>query len=180
MRARFELRSPTVAIHPGARWPTRQWSAERYAEVARRAAAQARVLVLGGPGEEELARRIASASGATPVTGLDLRELAALLASCDAFVGPDSGPVHVSVAVGTPTVGIFGRNEPERFFPYPVSHGHRAVYSSVWCSPCNLDVCSHTSCLRAISPDFVWNALSEILERRAPWPKAERAAVAAV
>ena len=163
-----------VAIHPGARWPTRQWDPSRYAEVARRASAHARVLVLGGPGEEELARRIASESGATAVTGLDLRELAALLASCDAFVGPDSGPVHIAVAVGTPTVGIFGRNEPERFFPYPASRGHRAVYSAVWCSPCNLDVCSHTSCLRAIGSDLVWNALSEILERRTPWPGKER------
>jgi lipopolysaccharide heptosyltransferase II len=162
--------SRVVAIHPGARWPTRQWDPSRYAEVARRALAQARVLVLGGPGEEDLAQRIAAASGATAVTGLDLRAVAALLASCDAFVGPDSGPVHIAVAVGTPTVGIFGRNEPERFFPYPASHGHRAVYSGVWCSPCHLDVCSHTSCLRAIGPDFVWNALSEILERRAPWP----------
>jgi ADP-heptose:LPS heptosyltransferase len=172
VRARVGLSSGerVVAIHPGARWPTRQWDPMRYAEVARRAAAKARVLVVGGPGEEELARGIAEASGATAVTGLDLRELAALLAACDAFVGPDSGPVHIAVAVGTPTVGIFGRNEPERFFPYPVSRGHRAVYSSVWCSPCNLDVCSHTSCLRAIGPDFVWNALSEILERRAPWP----------
>jgi lipopolysaccharide heptosyltransferase II len=174
MRARFGLDSDSrlVAIHPGARWPTRQWEPSRYAEVARRAAAEARVLVVGGPGEEDLARGIAEASGAgvTAVTGLDLRELAALLACCDAFVGPDSGPVHIAVAVGTPTVGIFGRNEPERFFPYPASHGHRAVYSAVWCSPCHLDVCSHTSCLRAISPDFVWNALSEILERRAPWP----------
>jgi ADP-heptose:LPS heptosyltransferase len=172
VRARVGLviEERVVAIHPGARWPTRQWDPMRYAEVARRAAAHARVLVVGGPGEEELARAIAEASGATAVTGLDLRELAALLAACDAFVGPDSGPVHIAVAVGTPTVGIFGRNEPERFFPYPVSLGHRAVYSSVWCSPCNLDVCSHTSCLRAIGPDFVWNALSEILERRAPWP----------
>lgn len=176
-RLRLDMRQGTrlVAIHPGARWPTRQWDPARYAALARRAAGLAHVLVIGGPGEEALATGIANDSGATPVTGLDLRELAALLATCDAFVGPDSGPLHVSVAVGTPTVGIFGRNEPERFFPYPAGHGHRTVYAGVWCSPCNLDVCSHTSCLRAIGPDMVWNALAEILERRTPWPGAARA-----
>jgi len=181
-RARLDMRQrmPVVAIHPGARWPTRQWDPARYAAVARRAAEHARVLVLGGPGEEALARGIAESSGATAVTDLDLRELAALLAACDAFVGPDSGPLHVSVAVGTPTVGIFGRNEPERFFPYPASRGHRAVYAGVWCSPCNLDVCSHTSCLRALGPDMVWNALAEILERRTPWPGKARADEVAV
>src|SRR5262249_55032912 len=72
-RARLAMRQRTrvVAIHPGARWPTRQWDPARYAAVARRAAGLAHVLVIGGPGEEELAKGIAEASGATPVTGLD-------------------------------------------------------------------------------------------------------------
>jgi len=185
MRAHLKLPGDQrlVAIHPGARWPTRQWDPSRYAAVARRAAEHARVLVLAGPGEEALAKRIvaeAQSPRCTAVTDLDLRQLAALLAACDAFVGPDSGPLHVSVAVGTPTVGIFGRNEPERFFPYPASRGHRAVYAGVWCSPCDLDVCSHTSCLRALGPNLVWNALAEILERQTPWPARARADAVAV
>ncbi len=83
------------------------------------------------------------------------------------------------VAAGTPTVGLFGRALPERFFPYPAGLGHRAVYNGVWCSPCPLDVCSHTSCMRSISVDRVWHALSEILTRSAPWPAAAPALVTA-
>jgi ADP-heptose:LPS heptosyltransferase len=171
-----------VALHPGARWPTRQWPAERYAAVARRVAERGTgdwALVCYGPGEEPLARRIVELAGhprCAPVGGLGLRELAALLAACAAFVGPDSGPLHVAVAAGTPAVGIFGRNEPERFFPYPAARGHRAAYAGVWCSPCHLDVCSHTSCLAAVTAAWVASALEEILDRRAPWPAAAAAA----
>lgn len=179
--ARFGVASaadtgPLVAVHPGARWPTRRWPPERYAALLRRLVrgrAQVRALVLAGPGEEAEAGRIVEAVAdprCRAVTGLGLRELAAVLAGCAAFVGPDSGPLHVAVAAGTPTVGIFGRNEPERFFPYPASHGHRAAYAGVWCSPCHLDVCPHTSCLAAVTPEWVGDALAEILERRDPWP----------
>jgi lipopolysaccharide heptosyltransferase II len=171
-----------VAIHPGARWPTRQWPPERYAALARQLLerrAECRALILAGPGEEPLAEQIVRAVDhprCAAVGGLTLRELAALLAACAAFVGPDSGPVHVAVAAGTPSVGIFGRNEPERFFPYPARRGHRAVYAGVWCSPCHLDVCPHTSCLAAVTAERVWSALAEILERDTPWPAAAAAA----
>ena len=76
----------------------------------------------------------------------------------------------MSVAAGTPTVGIFGRNAPDTFFPYPESHGHRAVYAKVWCSPCHLDVCDHLSCLRAISPEWVWEVLRATLDRETGEP----------
>ena len=167
-----------VALHPGARWPTRQWPPERYATVARRVVGRdggVWALVCHGPGEEALARRIVELAGhphCVAVGGLGLRELAALLAACAAFVGPDSGPLHVAVAAGTPAVGIFGRNEPERFFPYPAARGHRAAYAGVWCSPCHLDVCPHTSCLAAVTAEWVGSALEEILDRRSPWPAA--------
>jgi len=174
-----------IGIHPGARWPTRQWDPARYAALAHRAAESDErnwALVFGGPGEVEMAERVASEADhprVAAVTGLDLRELAALMSLCSACVGADSGPIHVSVATGTPTVGLFGRALPERFFPYPPDRGHRAVYEGVWCSPCPLDVCSHTSCMRSISVDRVWHALSEILTRTSPWPGSPPALVPA-
>lgn len=160
-----------VGMHPGARFMTRRWQPEDFASLGRTLLAQrprARLLVFGGPGEEELARSIAGEVGdprAQALVDVALRRFAALLSLCRAFVGGDSGPVHVAVAAGTPTIGIFGRNAPDTFFPYPESHGHRAIYARVWCSPCHLDVCDHLSCLRAISPEWVWEVLRVTLER---------------
>lgn len=160
-----------VGIHPGARHMTRRWQPDDFAALGRtllRERPRARLLVFAGPGEEELARSIATQVAdprAFAITEVALRRFAALVSLCRAFVGGDSGPIHVSVAAGTPTVGIFGRNAPDTFFPYPESHGHRAVYAKVWCSPCHLDVCDHLSCLRAISPEWVWEVLRATLDR---------------
>jgi len=158
-----------IGFHPGARWPTRRWGAEDFAALGKRFLAERPrdwLLVFGGPGEEELARTIAEGVGsprALPMTDVALRRFAALAKLCRAFVAGDTGPTHVAVAVGTPTVGIFGRSEPERTFPYPESAGHRSIYSGVWCSPCVLDVCDHMSCMRAISPDWAWDVLQKTL-----------------
>jgi ADP-heptose:LPS heptosyltransferase len=137
--------------------------------------------VFGGPGEEALAREIASevaSPRALAITDVALRRFAALLATCAAFVGGDSGPVHVSVAAGTPTVGIFGRNDPVNFFPYPASEGHTPVYARVWCSPCHRDVCDHMSCMRAISPEWVLSHVEQALAFAESRPAREGAAAA--
>jgi ADP-heptose:LPS heptosyltransferase len=175
-----------VLLHPGAAWPTRRWEPDDFAAVAYRLVTETldcSALILAGPGEEELAESVVervSHPRCRLIAGVPLGDLPAVCAGASAFIGGDSGPIHVSVASGTPTVGIFGRNEPEMFFPYPPSLGHRAVYTGVWCSPCHRDVCSHLSCLRSISPETVWNALREILERRTPWPGARPALLEAL
>jgi ADP-heptose:LPS heptosyltransferase len=158
-----------IGFHPGARWPTRRWGAEDFSALGRIFLTEHPddwLLVFGGPGEDDLARGIARGvknPRALAITGVGLRRFAALAKECRAFVAGDTGPTHVAVSVGTPTVGIFGRSEPERTFPYPVSAGHRSIYSGVWCSPCVLDVCDHMSCMRAISPDWVWDVLRKTL-----------------
>jgi len=163
-----------VGFHPGARFMTRRWAPEDYAALGRMlltARPRDWLIVFGGPGEDELARSIVAqvaSPRALAIAGVAVRRFAALAQLCRAFVAGDSGPVHVAASVGTPTIGIFGRNEPERFFPYLESEGHRALYARVWCSPCHRDVCDHLSCLRAISPDWAWDALKHTLEQPRP------------
>jgi lipopolysaccharide heptosyltransferase II len=158
-----------IGMHPGARWPTRRWAPEDIAALGRTLLAERprdRLLVFAGPGEEELAEGIVADVGdprALLVAGLSLRAFAATVSLCRAFVAGDSGPVHVAASVGAPTIGIFGRNEPERFFPYREEDGNRSVYARVWCSPCHRDECDHLSCLRAISPEWVYDVVRRTL-----------------
>ena len=51
-----------------------------------------------------------------------LTELAALCRRARLFVGSDTGPLHVSVAVGTPCVGLYGPMPAERNGPYGPQH----------------------------------------------------------
>ncbi|WP_370582172.1 glycosyltransferase family 9 protein [Plantibacter sp. VKM Ac-2880] len=107
--------SGVVVIHPGATDPRRRWPTERFAELARRAAARGNTVVcVGDAGDAPLADRIAqqaAADGRTEVVSLagklSLSDLVGVLSRADVFVGNDSGPRHLAQAVGTSTVGIY-------------------------------------------------------------------------
>ncbi len=48
----------------------------------------------------------------------DLRRLAWLLGGSAIALSPDTGPLHMAVALGTPTVGLYGATDPKRVGPY--------------------------------------------------------------
>lgn len=107
---------PFVLLNPGARQADRRWPPEAYAAVARGLAGQGlRVVVVWGPGEEHLAGEIATGSGATLAPPTDLRLLAALMRRARLVVSNNSGPMHLAVAVGAPTVGVFFRGDSARW-----------------------------------------------------------------
>jgi heptosyltransferase I len=110
-------------LNPGAGWGAKQWPAQRYAEVARQLADKGlKSLINYGPGEEDLARAVESASGgaAEPFTG-SLTQLIALTRRARLFVGGDTGPMHLAAALGVPVIGIFGPTDPARNGPFGTS-----------------------------------------------------------
>jgi heptosyltransferase I len=116
---------PTLAISPCSSVHERDWLPERYAAVADYAHARhgLRVILCGGPSAEEraLGDAIARAARAPLVNqiGRDtLPELVALLARCAALVAPDSGPLHLATAVGTPAIGLHATSNPARTGAY--------------------------------------------------------------
>lgn len=122
-----------VLLNPGAGWRAKQWPAERYGEVARRLAENGlKSLINFGPGEEQLADAVETASGGTAETFTgSLTQLIALTRRVRLFIGGDTGPMHLAAALGVPVVGIFGPTDPARNGPFgtrsivlrsPVSH----------------------------------------------------------
>jgi heptosyltransferase-2 len=116
---------PVVALSPGAVGAGKAWPPEHYAALAKALAQDgASVWVLGGPSETAIARQIADAAGPSvrDLTGTDLRNAILALAAADLSVTNDSGLMHVSAALGTPTVAIFGPTSPWHWKPLnPVS-----------------------------------------------------------
>lgn len=97
-----------VVVHPGASVPARSWSGERWAEAVRALADNGyRVVVTGGPAEQALTRTAAGVSGLDLGGRTSFAELAAVLSSAEAVVVPNTGPAHLSAAVGTPVVSLF-------------------------------------------------------------------------
>ncbi len=142
---------PVVGIHPGATWPAKIWPWENFADLADliRAKLHAQVVVIQGPNDRELISNITrrSAGQVLVLPLMQLRQLAAILSCCTAFVTNDNGVMHIAVAVGTKTIGIFGPGEEDIWFPYGPPYyneaaGHVALRKNVPCHPCHLDVCN--------------------------------------
>jgi lipopolysaccharide heptosyltransferase II len=123
-----------IAVHPGSGdfIPSRRWPAEHFAQVADALAERysARIVLVGGPGEEALADAVAGQMEKKPLNlagKTTVKQLAALLARCALFVGGDSGVMHVAVAVGTPVVALFGPTNEDAWGPYtPEGSGLRS------------------------------------------------------
>ncbi|MGQ9490970.1 MAG: glycosyltransferase family 9 protein [Anaerolineae bacterium] len=162
-----------VAIHPGAGAAVKQWPTTAWAAVADALAACSGVqLVLTGGASEApltqaiarlLARPVVDAAGQTT-----LGQLAALYERCAVVLGSDSGPLHLAVAVGTPTVHLYGPVSVARFGPWGDPERHVVVTSSWACAPCHrLDWPAETlaqhACVAAIQPRDVLAAVDRLL-----------------
>jgi lipopolysaccharide heptosyltransferase II len=166
---------PVVGLHPGATWPAKRWLPERFAEVAGevRERLGAEVILTAGPNDQEVVRAVQQGLK-TPLpvfADLPLRGLAALLGQCAAYVANDSGPMHIAVAVDTPTIGIFGPGEENIWFPYASEDGNVALRHDVPCHPCHLDFCDRKEaafmqCMKGLRREVVVAAIEGALRHR--------------
>ena len=111
-----------VLINPGAGWITKRWPAINYGRLLLelRQKAGLPVIVTYGPGEEELVDQMKSSAGSQPLIAFptDFFQLAALCRRSQLMVAGDTGPLHLAVALGTPTVAILGPTAPWRNGPF--------------------------------------------------------------
>lgn len=165
----FHAGSALFKNHVNKRWPK-----EKFAGLASRLSDEldARVLVFGGPEEDELKHCIvdmADRKGQVfSVDALKLPESAALMQQCCCMVTNDSALMHISAAVQAPVVAIFGYTNPKMLYPWGASH--RIVRHGMPCSPCfyyspkpanchaNLDYV----CIKGIEVEEVFNACREL------------------
>ena len=170
-----------VAIQVGAGARVKLWPFDRLVTVGRSLRDQcgATLVVVGGESEREAVSTVVQGIGERAI-GLagqtTVGELAAVLERCQLAVGPDSGPLHLAVAVGTPTLHLFGPADATRFGPYGDPDRHRVIRADWPCVPCDrldfggTDLERH-DCMAHIAPDDVVDVARELLARFA---KADR------
>lgn len=119
-----EIDAPTCAVVVGTSKPEKNWRADGYARVLEEIERVhgLRPVLVGGPSvvERAMADEILSSTSATVVDtlGNDLRKLVWIVEGSAMTLSPDTGPLHISRAVGTPVVGLFGYTNPKRSGPY--------------------------------------------------------------
>jgi ADP-heptose:LPS heptosyltransferase len=116
-----------IAVLPANRGSSANWPPERWGELVRKLVeAKQEVLILGGPGEEDILKKVKGDTN-VPMAGpeLTLRRLAAILANCRQVAGSSTGTLHLAAAAGAKTVGLFcpaPASRPERW--RPLGEGH--------------------------------------------------------
>ena len=169
--ARFRI----VLINPNASelLPLRRWMPERFAELIRRVLAaydDVIVLITGAPSERPDAEKMAAdcrSDRCVSFAGQSaLSDLPLLYALAVAMVTNDSGPAHFAAAAGLPTIILFGPETPNLYQPLGNS---KAIYAGIACSPCvsahnhRKSACNDNVCMRAISVEQVFQALTAVL-----------------
>jgi lipopolysaccharide heptosyltransferase II len=135
---------PVIGISPSGGWPSKKCDPKKFAEIADRAAEKykAEFLIVWGPGDKteanEIHRLMKNKSALAPETGIG--QMASLMKRCALMIANDSGPMHISSAIGTPTLSIHGPTSPRMQGPYGKKH------EWVWndkldCIECNLLEC---------------------------------------
>jgi heptosyltransferase-2 len=161
-----------IAFAPGAVGPSKRWPVAYFAELARTLTnAGNSVWVLGSPQESPLAAEIVRDAGphARDLTSTDLRNAILALKIADAAVSNDSGLVHVSAAIGTPTVGVFGPTSPWHWAPLNPLAATIETKTEVPCRPCHKPQCRmvHHRCMRDIPSSQVLDAVQGALAQQA-------------
>jgi len=160
-----------AAMTPGSAAPHNIWPLKRFAQVADHLAERwgHRTVLLYGPGQEGFVRAVRNAARYPELciiaTTPTMREAAAVLERSTLYVGSDTGTRHVAIAMGIPTVGVFGRQFPERWTP-PDSPEHVQVAFDPGCkAKCTYRTCAHYACIRTIPVDSTIEALDFLLAR---------------
>ncbi len=121
-----------VGIQPGASQARKRWSAAGFAGVADQLVASnphLRLALIGGPDEKDATEEMLSFCGpeakARAISfagGCDLRESLALVSQLGLFLGNDTAIMHSAVALGVPTVALFGPTNPRKWGNYGPCH----------------------------------------------------------
>lgn len=152
-----------IALNTGGSWPTKRWPPEKFADLADQLIHNqvGTVIFTGGPSDTERVNNIKDlmSEEAVNLAGeTTLAELAALAEQLTLMISGDSGPVHVTAAVNTPTLTLFGPSDEKKYRPY--GKQQQIITHEIPCRPCGEHHCplEHHNCLEEIT-------VSEVVDR---------------
>lgn len=157
-----------VGINPGAAYGSAKcWLPERFKQVTLKLLENplVRVVYFGDPVGAPLVNEICAGLSDKVINlagKTSIRELMALIQACSLFLTNDSGPMHISAAVGTPLVALFGSTSDVKTGPYNLG---KVIHKHVECSPCYKRVCPiDFRCMKRIEVDEVYRELQKLIK----------------
>ena len=157
-----------VLVHAGSGSSIRDWPEEFFRTVLHSLRHSGfAVLLVGSVADRERSLRLARScgEGVYDLTGsTTLRTLAALCESAEFFVGIESGPLHIAVAMNKPTIGILGGGHGDRFYPGDSDERKLTAQHVLPCYWCNWS-CRFPEpyCMTRITPESVIEKISQLV-----------------
>jgi heptosyltransferase-2 len=155
-----------VSVHPGSSEPNKIWPIARYKELCHDLIKRGRKVILVGSLADQRLGEIISRDNPSVLNLIgktSISQTAAIIEKCSVFIGNDSGPFHISIAVRTPTIGLIGGGYP-RFHLYS-REDIQIIKKAVGCAPCRNVNCKDKNCLTQIEENEVLNAAEAMLNK---------------
>jgi len=110
-----------IGFNPGTGRKIRRWQPEKFILLGKELIKKynAKIVIIWGKSERIIAQRIVDSVGKNCIMALptNILELTALIKNFKVFVSGNTGPIHIAMAVGTPTVGLYGKNDYQNWTP---------------------------------------------------------------
>jgi len=160
-----------VVLNPGGNWMPKRWPAEYWSDLADKIISQtkAKVIITGSVSDSTLLERIKTKMKEAAVNAcgvLNIKQLGALAKRTDIFITADTGPLHISNAVGCKKIiAIFGPTSKDITGPHPGSNVV-LLQKDVGCNiPCYKVNCADNRCMRAVTPDEIFSEVKKIIKQ---------------
>lgn len=158
-----------IGISPSGGWNSKKCNPKKFAEFALAIHRKYNVelLIVWGPGDYNDAEVIKASLPvqsylAPPTT---IKQMAALMGNCDAVIANDSGPMHISAAMGVPTLALFGPTDPRLQGPYGPKN-ETVRLDSLECINCNLTECpKNQECFNDMPAELVLNTFTDMIKK---------------
>ncbi|MBY0425037.1 MAG: glycosyltransferase family 9 protein [Cytophagales bacterium] len=152
-------RSKNIAIVTGAKRSTNRWPIVYFQQLVNQLSSEGyNLLLIGGNDDLEIVKPLLEIPRVYSLVGkLTPLESAVAINHCILSISNDTGPMHLSYAVGTPLIGIYSaRDYPVQWYPPSFAQHKVFRHPHVACAICLLESCPHdNACLRAITPEMV-------------------------
>ncbi|MDD5136466.1 MAG: lipopolysaccharide heptosyltransferase II [Candidatus Omnitrophica bacterium] len=159
-----------VNVRASSRWVTKNWPVSYIAELSDRLAKEfnVRTVLTGAEEDIDFAQAIARSAKSKPLVAAgktSILELASLIRRFKVYLTPDSAPMHIAAAMGTPCIALFGPTNPERHVPPSGTCMVISKKDELKCSPCyNPNCVKNFVCMKKITVDEVLEAMRPYLK----------------
>lgn len=169
IKENFENNDFIVGISPSGGWQSKKCDPIKFAEIAHAVVQKysAKILIVWGPDDEKECDKIISLmkNKVVKAPNTNIQQMAALIYKCKVLIANDSGPMHISTAMGTPTLSLHGPTDPKLQGPYGDKH-EWINKNDLHCIICNLLECPYNhECFLELDTNQVMQKVDLLIEK---------------